>query len=241
MQGRINVFRSRFFWKLYLTFSGFFLFLCILIGTFVSYKLQKTFLVEETLRLKEKIALLQPQIQQQFKQRNDDQSVGFKSQFLTLGDDSSTQFTFLRPGDKGFRNDYPDSDSGIWFYPEIKQALEKEFGVSTRKSFVSQAYLLNVAKVIRSPEGEVLGAVRASIPMDHLNTQVAQMRDSVGLIALLSVLFASGVGLLIARSITVPISEMMHVCDAMRQGDYEQQIKVIRKDEIGNKVAPHRL
>ncbi len=81
--------------------------------------------------------------------------------------------------------------------------------------------------------GEVLGAALA---IDSLDARLAGFRTvQTALIAggILAILIAFVLSLLVARRIAQPVRTLAHAADQAAQGDYEQQIEIRRRDEVG--------
>jgi two-component system phosphate regulon sensor histidine kinase PhoR len=116
--------------------------------------------------------------------------------------------------------------------PEIKSALSSGIGEELRYSSTLKIDMLYIAISIREGRG-VIGVVRLALPLTQIQKQLAAVRNTI----LVSLIFALGLafvlGSLLAESIVKPINRIIHGARKFSQGDFNYQILLDSKDEIG--------
>ncbi|MCZ0702244.1 two-component system sensor histidine kinase VicK [Natronobacillus azotifigens] len=86
---------------------------------------------------------------------------------------------------------------------------------------------------IHDPEEEPIGAIYLEASMEELYAQLASINNIFLNGTLLAILVSAMVGILVARAITKPITEMRKQAQVMSQGDFSQKVNVYGTDEIG--------
>lgn len=86
---------------------------------------------------------------------------------------------------------------------------------------------------IHDPEEEPIGAIYLEASMEELYAQLASINNIFFNGTLLAILVSAMVGILVARAITKPITEMRKQAQVMSQGDFSQKVNVYGADEIG--------
>ncbi len=231
MQRRISIFQSRFFWKIYLTFSVLFLVITVAIGWFVNDQLHDSLLEKNKNSLEDNISFLSPFGIDAFEQSSQNERLDLVKY---LGDQTQTRITLIDPNGVVIAESEGDIQSmdNQASRPEVLQSMKKPFGTSIRYSKALDQQMLYVAKQIRN-DGQRVGTIRLSIPMKLLGDQIKSMQYVLILISLIGVISALFVGFVLARRVTIPITEMMHVCDAINEGRYDEKVQTLPADEIG--------
>lgn len=80
----------------------------------------------------------------------------------------------------------------------------------------------------------VLGAVHVARPLTYLHAQVQHLRWVVAWGTLVALVIATGVGLLLARSIAAPVQEMQLVAGHLAAGRLSERVPVQTRDELGD-------
>ncbi|UNC90634.1 ATP-binding protein [Candidatus Contubernalis alkaliaceticus] len=115
---------------------------------------------------------------------------------------------------------------------EIEQAWEEGVGYSIQKSSITSQWVMQVAVPVFSeniPQGAVF--VSSSLdPIYEILTDINRILLSTMAIALV---FVGILGAIFAKKITKPIYALTAAASQIAQGNLEQQIKVIKKDEVG--------
>ena len=112
------------------------------------------------------------------------------------------------------------------------QRITKVFFLgSTDPSTNSQEY--SGAKAIISDEEETVGALYFTAPMDSVYQQLQSINGIFTKGTLLSITVTALLGILVARTITKPLTEMKKQAQVMATGDFSQKVDVKGNDEIG--------
>jgi signal transduction histidine kinase len=106
--------------------------------------------------------------------------------------------------------------------PEFAAALASEVSIGTRPSDTLGTSLLYVAVPVSS-SGQVHGAVRLTYSTAQLDQRVHRYWALLGGIALVSLAAATGVGLLLARSVVRPVQRLRSAATALGAGDLESR------------------
>ncbi len=228
---RMSAFRSRFFWKTYLTFAVLFFITTIMVSWIGFYRIQSTIhgIILENLQAKAEFLL--PLARQAMAGQLPDGD----AQLRRLGADTNTRITLIARDGKVISDSEGvagDMENHL-LRPEVQQALTQPFGFSERQSATLGKPLLYLAKAVRAEDGTMQGVVRVSLSTDKIHGELSQLRWTMLLIASLGVVLALGIGWNLARRVAVPIREMVQVAEAMRSGRYEQKVRTITDDELG--------
>lgn len=112
------------------------------------------------------------------------------------------------------------------------QRITKVFFLgSTDPSTSTQDY--SGAKAIISDEEETVGALYFTAPMDSVYQQLQAINRIFTQGTLLSITVTALLGILVARTITKPLTEMKKQAQVMATGDFSQKVDVKGNDEIG--------
>ncbi|MFC3041070.1 cell wall metabolism sensor histidine kinase WalK [Virgibacillus xinjiangensis] len=79
----------------------------------------------------------------------------------------------------------------------------------------------------------VMGVIYVEASLEGVFNQMQEINDIFLQGSLLAIAVSAVVGILVARTITKPISEMRRQAQTMAKGDFSQKVKVYSKDEIG--------
>ncbi|MFC2948738.1 cell wall metabolism sensor histidine kinase WalK [Virgibacillus sediminis] len=79
----------------------------------------------------------------------------------------------------------------------------------------------------------VMGVIYVEASLEGVYDQMQEINDIFLQGSLLAIAVSAVVGILVARTITKPISEMRRQAQTMAKGDFSQKVKVYSKDEIG--------
>ena len=228
---RISAFQSRFFWKTYLTFAVLFFITTILVSSIGFYRIQSTIQGIILDNLHAKAEFLLPTARQIFAK----QLPEAESQLRQLGTATKTGITLIAPEGQVLVDSASQASTmeNHWQRPEVQQALVEPFGFAERHSLTMGQPLLYLAKAVRAADGQILGVVRVSLSTDKIHGELTQLRWTMLLIASLGVMLALGIGWNLASRVAIPIREMVQVAEAMRNGHYEQKVRTITDDELG--------
>ena len=232
---RLTVFKSRFFWKLYLAYSALFIVIAALMIWLVTYKIQSAMMADVTASLREKIALLIPYSSRTF---NEGPSPELEARLRELGLQANARITLIRADGTVIEDShFARGDLGNHAdRPEVRAAIGGDYGTAQRMSSSAKEEMLYLAKAVRAGSGAdaaLLGVVRVGIPLARLDKRMADVRTIVLLVGLLGMALALVVGLVLARRVSDPVTEIMIVADAMRKGQYSARVGELATDEMG--------
>lgn len=219
---------SKFFWKNFLSF-----FVVITFTSFVvSYLLilQAKQFVESTTKasLEEKLLIFTPYFQDGITWRDPETirliveaARSAKTRLSVLDDDETllleTEIEEVRTDEKP--------------RPELEEAKKSRSGVDMRVSENSNLENLYFAKRIETPRGDLL--LRVGVPMRTLEDRMKEIFLALGVGASFGMVLSVLITLILVRRITVPVSEMTRVADAISRGNYAVRIRRLPRDEIG--------
>jgi two-component system phosphate regulon sensor histidine kinase PhoR len=117
--------------------------------------------------------------------------------------------------------------------PEIKTALlSKQTGKSIRFSETIKINMMYVAlPVIRNDE--VSQVIRLSVPLVEIKQRMASIYKIIIYSILIGGLISIGLGALVGRHFSSPLSEMKSFAQKIIQGDFSKKVRVRTKDEVG--------
>ena len=228
MQG-LRVFGSRFFWRLYATYSAVLITTALLIGFLVERRV--TAAVTEDLRssMEDACRLIEPYARDAFAGERDPGAV-----LRRLGAETGLRLTLIRPDGDVLADS--EQDPAVMDNhanrPEVLAARQAPFGFEQRVSHSVGYEALYVATLVRDGARE-LGVVRVAIPLQRARSQLAQVRTAIVVGSVAGLAFALVLGLVVARRTTAPIVRMTLMAQEMRAGKYEGRGLDARADEIG--------
>lgn len=80
---------------------------------------------------------------------------------------------------------------------------------------------------------EIIGAVYVSASMKNVYNQMEQINGILATGTVIALIITAGLGILLARTITRPMSDMRKQALAMARGDFSRKVKIYGRDEIG--------
>ena len=116
--------------------------------------------------------------------------------------------------------------------PEIDQAWEEGVGYSIQRSAITDQWVMQVAVPVYYG-GSSLGAVFISSSLDAIYEILADISRILLFTMGLALVFVGILGTIFAKKITKPISALTAAASQIAEGNLEQQIQVIHKDEVG--------
>ena len=116
--------------------------------------------------------------------------------------------------------------------PEIQKALEQGSGAAQRFSSTIDKDMYYLALLMDDLNPEA-GFVRLSVPLSHINDNIAQMRLILVSWLLLALFLAALLSLRFSRRLIRPLDEIGMVARAITSGDFDQRVQVQTRDELG--------
>src|SRR3989454_6106886 len=120
--------------------------------------------------------------------------------------------------------------------PEVRQAVTNGVGSSIRYSDTIGTRLLYLALPIRSggPDGPLLGFVRVALPLTEIEGRHRALRNLLAAALGGAFLLSLGLSLLVARSVTRPLGEMVAAARRMARGEFREKIRTHCSDEVAD-------
>lgn len=138
-------------------------------------------------------------------------------QFRIIGTTQDEEIGKLVTGDSSVR-------TSIMYGNSIRMVL--------RDSHTGERMLVRTVP-IHGEEDEPIGAIYLEASMEDLYSQLSRINTIFLNGTLISIVVSALLGVLVARSITKPITEMRKQAYDMAQGDFSQKVNVYGSDEIG--------
>lgn len=116
--------------------------------------------------------------------------------------------------------------------PEIQDALNRGLGSQIRYSQTVKYDMLYVAVPLRQ-NGNIIGFVRVSLPLDEVQARQAQSRTTVFVTMLVAASLGVLLSVFIAMRVTQPLQRLTQEARRMTQGEMLRHISYSRQDEVG--------
>ena len=225
-----GILRSRFFWKLFASFSAVAVLTGVLVGWGVERRLEQSLLANLQEHLLTDCRILAPFATEALRSGS---AAGLQPRLVRLKE-AGVRITLVRLDGQviGDSHEDPARMDDHSSRPEFVQARTERIGVARRFSHTVSYELLYVALRVEE-EGETLGFVRSALPVSLIERQLGNTARSVVLGTAVGVLAALLLGLLFARRITRPIASMTRIARELSAGSYGSRVHVTRSDELG--------
>lgn len=118
--------------------------------------------------------------------------------------------------------------------PEFEAVLssDDEYGETIRYSETQDLNMMYIATPVVQ-NGETIGAIRTSLSLHIIDEAMEKLWLSLTLILGIMMILTTGAGILIARSITKPIGNVMDVTRRLTEKDYSSRVNTRISGEIG--------
>ena len=225
------MFRSRVFWKLYLSFMLIILAASTMACLFVSRYVEQDELrqMEQTLR---SFASLFTEVTPDL--LDDSSAQMLEERVQESSSKLGARFTIIRVDGKVLADS--DSDASKMenhgTRPEVMEARDRGVGISTRFSKTVGKNTMYVALPILD-KGGIIGYSRASVHLVDITRRLGHIRN-LGLIGTtVGVLIALLLGLAIAQRMVLPLTRMTELAQSIAGGSYNQRVVVRGNNEFG--------
>jgi two-component system phosphate regulon sensor histidine kinase PhoR len=224
--------RRGFIWYLYF----YYLFLIIVVAVAISwysshavsefYTERTRYDLEETVRMIER--LVEPAIGDEGELRPD----LFCEELSKL---AAARFTVISPSGSVAcdTEENPDRMESHLDRPEIVQALSGRKGESVRYSDTLKMRFMYVAVPLRSG-GRIVGALRASVPLEFIDERLRGIRVRIFLGGLIAALLGALASFALSRRISVPLAAMREAVERFSRNDLGHRIPASRIEELGS-------
>ncbi|MDF0645252.1 MAG: ATP-binding protein [Nitrospira sp.] len=162
----------------------------------------------------------------------------FQALIRELGVEAVARITLIAPDGRVLADSVVSSESlpGVENHrtrPEVEQALAQGSGSDLRTSQTTGERTLYHAILLTERDGKTSVVLRLGLPIATLEGEFSQLRHHLMLAFGSAFLVAVGVSLLLARSLTKPLSDMAAAARRMADGDAAARIQVTSRDEAG--------
>ncbi len=151
----------------------------------------------------------------------------------TLGKKASMRVTIILPDGKvaGDSAEDPARMDNHANRPEIREALNGRTGVSTRYSKTLGKHMMYVAAPVLR-DSRIVGVVRASIPLQRIDTILWTLYAEIGLGVLIIAVAAAAVNLLVSRRVSRPLEELRQGAKRFADGEFSRKLPVPDSREL---------
>jgi two-component system, OmpR family, phosphate regulon sensor histidine kinase PhoR len=152
-----------------------------------------------------------------------------------LGRFTNTRFTVILPSGAvvGDTDEDPVRMDNHGDRPEIQAAMKSGVGVSTRYSFTLGHDMMYVAVPVRERD-QVVGVVRAALPMAAIAQALRALYFRVALGAVIVALLVAILSLIISRRLTRPLYDLERGARRFARGDLDRKLPVPASEELGS-------
>jgi two-component system phosphate regulon sensor histidine kinase PhoR len=151
-----------------------------------------------------------------------------------LGKESGTRLTVIMPDGRVVADseESPDRMDNHAARPEIRLALDGQFGAATRYSKTLQQEMMYVALPVRGND-RILGCVRTALPISRINQALHTVLFHVVNSGIVIALFAALVSLWVSRRISRPLVEMKLGAERFASGELDRRLPLYQGEELG--------
>ena len=117
----------------------------------------------------------------------------------------------------------------------VRRAISAETMIDTislDKQTRQRVWIL-VTPILDGPNGEIIGAIYIESNIEKVFSQMNQINRIFAAGTAMSLIITIVLGILVARTITRPISDMRKQAQAMSKGNFSRKVRVYGTDEIG--------
>ena len=222
---------TRFFWKLYASYAVLVVLAVAIVGVLAARRMATDVVQDTEDVLHARAALLAELAAPGFREPG---TAELQARIRRLGGELNTRFTLIAADGAVIADsdEDPATMDNHGSRPEVVQARDQAWGMSTRFSRTVAANMMYVALAVREG-GTLIGYVRASLPLTSVDEHVAGLRVAVALGGLAAALLALAIGLFVTRRVVAPLTSMTEAAGAIAAGDYGQRVPATSQDEIG--------
>ena len=223
--------RRRLLLKLYPSYVVIILISIVAVGIYVSTTLKNFYLRKTAESLEVDARLIEREVSNIFSKEN---RKTLDSLCKKLGKAASTRITVILPSGEvaGDSEEDPRTMENHAGRFEVKEALSGKTGISTRYSVTLQKEMMYVAIPVKK-EGGIVGAVRVSIPLIAIDTELRALYGKIALFGVVMIILTAAISLFIAQRISQPIGELKRGAQRFAQGDLAHRLFVAGSRELG--------
>ncbi len=117
--------------------------------------------------------------------------------------------------------------------PEVIQAMAEGTGDDIRRSETLYRDMMYVAAAIE-PDGEKVGVARVALPLTEINAAMGHVNVVIAVGAAVAAVLGILLAFLITRMTVEPIKRLTAVSREMAEGNLDQEITAVSRDEVGD-------
>jgi two-component system phosphate regulon sensor histidine kinase PhoR len=219
--------RSRIFWRLFLTFTILLAVAISLLGWLLIGRIQSHLLDEIQRSLELKSLLIRDLVVRQSKDEWQE-TVG------RLARETQARITLIAADGVVLADssEAPEHMENHKDRPEVRQAEADGLGVATRFSGTVHESMTYVARRV-DQSNQAIAFVRVALPLTEIQTQVANLRSLIWALAALTAAATMILALMLARRLARPLHELTRGAQEIAAGGYGHKVYLDRQDEIG--------
>lgn len=224
----------KFQWKLLISYLAIFLPIFLLAELYLSHTLKSHLIGQIEGNLLRQAALLKTIIEHKYTQAP---SYEIDSVVDEMGESLECRITMISKSGKVLGDSELDGPD-LWNVenhsdrPEFVNALNKDYGESTRYSKTLKTYMMYVARRL-GPMDNSFGVIRVSLPLSDVNAIIHEARCNIYITLSMGMVAAFLLSFFVSRSLSKPIKEITSVAQAMSQGEFEKRIRLYPHNELG--------
>jgi two-component system phosphate regulon sensor histidine kinase PhoR len=155
---------------------------------------------------------------------------GLQSRCRELGKRISTRITVILPSGKVIADSLknPERMDNHADRPEVIAALGRGKGTSIRYSHTIGTDMMYVAVPVRR-EGRTIALLRASMPLDAINTALTSIRDKIILGCFAAALLSAVLCWLVSRRVSGPLEQLTRGAERFARGDMTHRLRLSSK------------
>lgn len=228
---RLTFLRSSFYWKLATSHAVIAIAAALVIGLLMLQQLTRDLSQELDDTLERMCLILEPYARGELERG---EALHFGDELRRIGEETGIRLTWIRRdgvvlGDTHYAARAMENHGRR---PEVLEALASGVGRAERESTTIGRAMRYVAHAVLV-DGEVVGILRAAMPVDDVGTRLQGVGRIVLVGAALGALIAVLGGLYAARRIARPVADMTRAAEAVSAGDYAARVRDLPDDDLG--------
>jgi len=222
--------RKTLFWKLYPSFLTISFISLLTIVMIALWSFKSFYYQERALDLEIRAKILTPEFSRLLQAKNY-QAIQAKTQ--KLGDDSSTRLTIALPSGQilGDNKEDPTLMDNHKTRPEVQQAISQGTGLAIRYSNTIATDAMNFAMPIIE-QGEVLGFIRTSTPLDTLQHALWRIYYKVALGFIILTIITVFASWWLSKSLVRPLEMIRLQAQRLAKGDFSGRVQLNSNDSL---------
>jgi len=222
---------KRLLWQLFPSYLLIALLSLIAVTVYAYYIVSDIYLDVKSSDLRSRVYLVEHQVRKYLKNPT---ASDIDSLFKIIGSRADTRLTIILPDGVVLADSDKDPQKmdNHAQRPEIVTALHGDIGTSTRYSATLDTELMYVALPV-SENGQLLGVLRASVPLVFIEKTLSVIRIRIIYSAIVISIIVAFISLLMARSISKPLEDMKSGVEKFARGELTFRLPKPASKELG--------